>query len=102
MGSRHKQLRFPFISLMSEVCRVLKPGGMFFSPTPAFPSPLAFQDPTHVNVITEETLPKYFSGPLWASGYGFEGQFDLVKQVWNGGHLLTLLAKPARGREENV
>ena len=29
--------KFPFIDLMSEIFRVLKPGGKFLSSTPAFP-----------------------------------------------------------------
>jgi len=51
----------PFICLMNEVYRVLKPGGLFLSQTPAFPSKSAFQDPTHVNIITEDTFPVYFA-----------------------------------------
>lgn len=48
-----------FVGLMGEVFRVLEPGGVFYSVTPAAPSLAAFQDPTHVNFITFETL-KYF------------------------------------------
>lgn len=88
------QVRFPFIELMDEIHRTLKPGGYFFSRTPAFPAPEAFRDPTHINIITEETFPKYFCGPRWASKYGFQGRFNVVRQGWSGGHLLTLLQKP--------
>jgi SAM-dependent methyltransferase len=52
--------RFCFVELMNEIYRVLKPGGRFFSFTPAFPAPAAWRDPTHVNIITEETFPLYF------------------------------------------
>lgn len=76
---------FPFVVLMSEIWRVLKPGGLFFHQTPAFPCKQAFQDPTHVNIITEDTMPYYFCEPdLYASkiGYGFEGKFECVAQAW--------------------
>lgn len=90
-------VRFPFVELMTEIHRVLSPGGLFLSFTPAYPSPKAFQDPTHVNIITEDTFPLYFSGSNpWSRPYGFEGTFQLVEQGWQGGHLLTMLAKEAK------
>lgn len=91
---RDGQVVFPFIELMSEICRVLRPGGLFYSVTPAYPSKEAFQDPTHVNVITEDTFSKYFCGRLWAKQYGFRGEFELQRQHWRGGHLLSVLRKP--------
>lgn len=89
----------PFINLMNEVHRVLEPGGIFLSSTPAFPYPQAFQDPTHVNIITEQTLPQYFcrhsDGSLpWARHYGFIGEFELISQAWFNWSLLTLLRRP--------
>ena len=76
----------PFIDLMSEVWRVLKPGGETFFATPAFPHPEAFQDPQHVNTITEKTI-LYFSdtSPDYlelCQSYGFKGKFQIVQQVW--------------------
>ena len=50
--------RLSFIRLMSEIHRVLKPSGLFFHKTPAYPAVEAFQDPTHINIITA-TLPFY-------------------------------------------
>ncbi len=86
--------RFPFVELMTEINRTLKDGGMFFSRTPAYPSKQAFQDPTHVNIITEDTFPEYFCGKEAGAGaYGFQGKFALVGQEWNRCWLLTLMKK---------
>lgn len=56
---------------------------IFFAVTPAFPSAAAFQDPTHVNFITEETI-KYFSEAGWANNldYEYSGNFKIVHQSW--------------------
>jgi SAM-dependent methyltransferase len=71
---------FPFIRLMSEVHRVLKPGGAFYAITPLYPKESAFVDPTHVNFISKDTY-KYFTEPhVWAEMYGFTGTFS-VKRV---------------------
>lgn len=93
------QLINPFIDTMSEIWRVLKPGGLFFAQTPAYPSMAAFVDPTHVNVITEGTV-SYFARRQGLDGsavdpwgldlgrqYGFRGEFLLVNQWWAGTHL---------------
>ena len=73
--------RFPFIELMDEIWRVLSPGGLLYAVTPAYPHPTAFQDPTHVNVLTDETH-HYFTQPrLLGRMYGFHGTFELVRQV---------------------
>jgi SAM-dependent methyltransferase len=89
--------RNAFVELMNEIYRVLKLGGIFLSNTPAFPHAAAFVDPTHVNIITEGTFPLYFAdsqpdGP-WAAIYGFKGKFRVVKQEFNGAHLLSILQK---------
>lgn len=76
-----RSTRFPFIELMDEVWRVLAPGGLLYAVTPAYPHPAAFQDPTHVNILTEESH-HYFTLPrLLARMYGFKGTFELVRQV---------------------
>lgn len=77
--------KYPFIELMNEIYRVLKPNGIFLHQTPAFPSRLVFQDPTHVNFITEDTFPSYFCFPnieAKNNGYGFKGEFKLLDQAW--------------------
>jgi len=86
--------RNSFVELMNEVWRVLKMGGRFLSVTPAYPQPAAFVDPTHVNIITEQTFPLYFDDQnRWAKGYGFNGAFKIVSQEWKGIHLITVLEK---------
>jgi len=87
---------FPFINLMNEIFRCLKPGGYFFSHTPAYPYSPLFRDPTHVNYITEETFSIYFDGVNnYAKIYGFNGGFEIAEQGWNGFTLVTLMRKPA-------
>lgn len=71
--------RFPFIELMNEVWRVLKPHGLFYASTPCYPHPAIFQDPTHVNPITMETH-QYFTRPRrFGQMYGFTGDFEMVR-----------------------
>lgn len=88
----------PFINLMNEIHRILESGGVFLSSTPAYPYPQAFQDPTHVNILTEQTLPLYFcrhkDGALpWARQYGFTGEFELISQAWCEWSLLAALRR---------
>ncbi len=90
---------YPFIDAMSDIWRVLKPGGIFFARTPAYPSAAAFQDPTHVNIITDQTISYFARRPCldgsevdsWGlplgGRYGFRGEFVLVKQWWDTTHL---------------
>lgn len=89
--------RNPFIELMNEVYRVLKPNGTFLSMTPAYPNAAAFVDPTHVNYIAEGTFPLYFgdrqADSPWAIIYGFKGAFHTISEEWQGPHLLTVMQK---------
>lgn len=72
--------RLPFVELMNEIWRVLKPGGKLYAVTPAYPHRLAFSDPTHVNYIDDRTL-NYFCGdqPMGAM-YGFKHRFTVKRQ----------------------
>jgi SAM-dependent methyltransferase len=90
------ECRFPFVALMNEVLRVLKPGGIFFSQTPLYPFCVSMSDPTHVNYITTETFPNYFCGKTCLGGmYGFHGHFDLLYQGRFDSHLISILRKPS-------
>jgi SAM-dependent methyltransferase len=88
--------RNPFIELMNEISRVLRPGGLFYSSTPAYPHPAAFQDPTHVNIITEKTFWNYFSITHKCHGrlYGYRGTLVFLGQYRkNESHLVVTMRK---------
>jgi len=77
--------RYSFIELINEVYRVLKPHGYFIYSIPVFPSPEAFQDPTHLNIMSENTMEYYFCEPRLLAGrlgYGFSGRFKFITQRW--------------------
>lgn len=72
-------LIYPFVRLMNEIHRVLKPGGHLLATTPGYPRPEAFQDPTHVNFITVATA-EYFTGDSPKGHmYGFTGHFEQIE-----------------------
>lgn len=73
--------RLPFIELMNEIWRVLKPDGLFYAATPVFSHEKMWRDPTHVNPITPKSC-RYFTRPeLGARMYGFTGDFEVVRQT---------------------
>ena len=82
-------MRLPFVELMNEIHRVLKPGGKFYALTPAYPNASVFSDPTHVNFITLGTW-RYFCSddaaqaavPPMARIYGFTGSFKMLRNEW--------------------
>jgi SAM-dependent methyltransferase len=73
---------FPFVRLMQEVWRVLAPGGLLYALTPAFPNPEAFVDPTHVNIITDQTHDYFCGEEPVARMYGFGGRFRARRAEW--------------------
>lgn len=68
--------RFPFVELMNEIWRVLKPAGLFYACTPVYPGKAAFQDPTHVNIMTADTHHYFVQPQRMAAMYGFRGNFN--------------------------
>jgi SAM-dependent methyltransferase len=74
---------FPFVELMNEVWRLLGCGGTFIASTPAFPHPKAFQDPTHVNIITKDTHSYFTGAEPYARRYGFKGHFEVIRAGWD-------------------
>lgn len=71
--------RLPLIELMNEIWRVLKPHGIFYAATPCYPSAAAFQDPTHVNFITNDTHNYFCGDSPYAAIYGFTGRFEIIR-----------------------
>lgn len=89
--------RFPFVELMNEVWRITKPDGLFLSSTPIYPFSPAFRDPTHVNLMTHETMSIYFDNRhRGAAMYGFRGAFDIVAQGRLGSNLVCIMRKLGR------
>lgn len=74
--------RLPFIELMNEIWRVLKPDGKFYAITPAYPREEVFRDPTHVNIITQRTHNYFCDEKRFAKNYGFSGEFEAVRAEW--------------------
>lgn len=92
--------RFPFVELMNEVWRVLKPGGVLYAVTPVYPHPAVFQDPTHVNVLTTGTH-EYFARPTrTAAMYGFVGDFSVRRVQLTRHHAGAVYTPPPQGALE--
>ncbi len=96
------EVKFPFIQLMNEIFRVLKPGGILFNIQPCYPFKEAFQDPTHVNIMTEDTIYFYFCEPSWARIYGFEGSFIMMEDGWLNGKYFSFIKKSTNAPIKNL
>ncbi len=64
------------IQVITEIWRVLKPGGRFESLTPSTDGRGAFQDPTHVSFWNKNSW-LYYSEPEYRDLYGIEANFKI-------------------------
>ena len=72
----------------------LSQAAFFFSSTPIYPYGAAFRDPTHINILTDETFSLYFDDQhRWAQMYGFNGAFKILDQVRIEPSLVAVLQK---------
>lgn len=91
--------RQPFLELMDEVWRVLKPGGIFESCTPVVTNADVWAgDPTHVNPVSENTFNYFGAAPEVnfeyekMKRYGFKGRFRIAHKSWrHGSHIYVEL-----------
>jgi SAM-dependent methyltransferase len=92
-----------FIKFMNEASRILRRGGILLLVTPAYPSPAAFQDPTHVNFISEQTVHYFVGNNPGATnlGYGFTGRFELISQEWVGPFSKVWIPRPSEGIKQS-
>ena len=65
------------INIMTEIWRLLKPGGIFTSFTPSTDGRGAFQDPTHYAFWCENSF-WYYSMDNCRALYGIKPKFDIV------------------------
>lgn len=82
-GAGGNPTELPFINLMNEVWRLLGHNSLFIASTPAFPHRKAFQDPTHVNIITRDTHSYFLGDDPYSRRYGFTGHFEEVYVGWD-------------------
>ena len=62
---------------MTEIWRLLKPGGLLVSSTPSTDGRGAFQDPTHYAFWNENSF-KYFTDDRYRILYDIKPKFDIV------------------------
>lgn len=91
---------YPFVRLMNEIWRVLDCGGIFLAYTPAYPSPEAFQDPTHVNIITDQTYGYFCGENPGARVYGFVGKFQCKMNKFTAETNISRTPRPSQTRQK--
>lgn len=79
---RDEKIVFPFVNFMNEIFRCLEPGGIFLAVTPAYPEKEVFQDPTHVNYITIDTVKYFENFSTKGQGYGIDANFRIIINNW--------------------
>lgn len=89
----NNESKFPLIEIFNDIFRILKPNGIFFNIQPCYPSKEAFQDPTHINIMTEDTIRLYFCEKAWARIYGYTGSFEMLEDGWIGPKYFSFLRK---------
>ena len=94
-GNTPDETNSPFIFLMNEIYRILKKDGLFLSFTPVYPYLAAFQDPTHNNIMTVDTLMLYFTNQKYsiAEHYGIKCDYEMLYRKMHGQHLIAILEK---------
>lgn len=65
------------IHIMTEIWRLLKPGGTFLSKTPSTDGRGAFQDPTHYAFWNENSF-KYYECDIHRALYDIKPKFEIV------------------------
>jgi predicted SAM-dependent methyltransferase len=65
------------IHIMTEIWRILKPGGVFTSFTPSTDGRGAFQDPTHYSFWNENSFA-YYSDDTYRAMYDIKPKFEVV------------------------
>lgn len=97
------------VGLMSEIHRILRPGGIFLAHVPYFRSSWAHIDPTHVRSFTVNTMDFFVKGTYCHEGYRFSDRaFASCEVVLDQDypstlmrHLLTPMAVAKPFRYEN-
>ncbi|MEN6615118.1 MAG: methyltransferase domain-containing protein, partial [Syntrophorhabdus sp.] len=64
------------VQVITEIWRVLKPGGIFESSTPSTDGRGAFMDPTHVSFWNCNSW-LYYSDPQYRGLYGIKADFEI-------------------------
>ena len=95
-------VQFTFVDLMSEIYRVLRPGGLFLAATPAIPKPETFVDPTHINFLTKKSHQYFCGASPMARMYGFEGRFTAEMVEFGIPKFLNTPCPPSWSRRTKV